>query len=114
MADNRAVMEQNRAMTKHEQIHSNLSSMKHVSFNKDRHNRLFKHMCSIVHPTVRVKSSFLVQLTVLKKTLTLIWLRPLSQHRKPNRKPKAEPNGYRMRPKALDLLHFEPEFHRMQ
>ena len=31
-----------------------------------------------------------------------------------NRKPKAEPNGYRMLPKALDLLHFEPEFHRMQ
>ena len=31
-----------------------------------------------------------------------------------NRKPKAEPNGYRMLPKALDLLHFEPECHRMQ
>ena len=31
-----------------------------------------------------------------------------------NRKPKAEPNGYRMLSKALDLLHFEPESHRMQ
>ena len=31
-----------------------------------------------------------------------------------NRKPKAEPNENRMQTKALELLRFESEFHRME
>ena len=62
-----------------------------------------------------VVSSFETQLLYCLKFVKLANLR-CSQRKVTmvNRKPKAEPNENRMQTKALELLRFESEFHRME